>query len=132
MQVLYMVYKYSFSMKKTFFFIAIPLEMWGCSSQQRLPNGQSIWQLKNSDQRLTAYACRTIWLSKLYVYCFSKKLDETTAELKKMAIELENEKAKTDRLLHEMLPKKVADQLKQGKTVEAGMCAIHCAIILLL
>ena len=37
-----------------------------------------------------------------------------------MAIELENEKAKTDRLLHEMLPKKVADQLKQGKTVEAG------------
>ena len=49
-----------------------------------------------------------------------------------MAIELENEKAKTDRLLHEMLPKKVADQLKQGKTVEAGMCAIHRAIILLL
>lgn len=47
-------------------------------------------------------------------------MDETTAELKKMAIELENEKAKTDRLLHEMLPEKVADQLKQGKTVEAG------------
>ena len=41
-----------------------------------------------------------------------------------MAIELENEKAKTDRLLHEMLPKKVADQLKQGKTVEAGMLSI--------
>ncbi|XP_067947353.1 guanylate cyclase soluble subunit beta-2-like [Watersipora subatra] len=49
----------------------------------------------------------------------SKKLDETTAELKKMALELENEKAKTDRLLHEMLPKRVATQLKQGKTVEA-------------
>lgn len=51
---------------------------------------------------------------------YSKKLDETTAELKKMAIELENEKAKTDRLLHEMLPEKVANQLKAGKTVEAG------------
>ena len=54
--------------------------------------------------------------------CLSKKLDETTAELKRMAIALENEKAKTDRLLHEMLPQKVADQLKQGKTVEAGAC----------
>lgn len=65
--------------------------------------------------------------------CFcSKKLDETTAELKRMAHALEKEKAKTDRLLHEMLPKKVADQLKQGKTVEAGVspvaacCSVLC------
>lgn len=54
------------------------------------------------------------------LFICSKKLDEATAELKKMAMELENEKGKTDRLLHEMLPKKVADQLKQGQTVEAG------------
>jgi len=59
-------------------------------------------------------------LNKFYCLTNSKRLDETTAELKKTAIELENEKLKTDRLLHEMLPVKVANQLKQGKTVEAG------------
>mgnify|MGYP001805135322 CR=1 FL=1 len=73
--------------------------------------------------RFIRYIIRVRAICCWFKYC-SKKLDETTAELKKMAIELENEKAKTDRLLHEMLPKKVADQLKQGKTVEAGMLTI--------
>ena len=54
------------------------------------------------------------------VEIFSKKLDETTAELKKTAIALEAEKKKTDMLLHQMLPVKVADQLREGNKVEAG------------
>lgn len=68
-------------------------------------------------------ACKALFVS----FTDSKKLDETTAELKKMAIALDIEKGKTDRLLHEMLPKKVADQLKQGQTVAAGK---HCKQIL--
>ncbi|XP_013398204.2 guanylate cyclase soluble subunit beta-2, partial [Lingula anatina] len=49
----------------------------------------------------------------------SKKLDETTAELKRTSLALEREKQRTEFLLHQMLPKKVADQLKQGKSVDA-------------
>ncbi len=51
---------------------------------------------------------------------FSKKLDETTAELKKTSIALEAEKKKTEDLLNEMLPRKVAEQLREGKRVDAG------------
>ncbi|XP_059144683.1 guanylate cyclase soluble subunit beta-2-like isoform X2 [Physella acuta] len=49
----------------------------------------------------------------------TKKLDETTAELKRTSKELEFEKQKTDRLLYQMLPEKVAIQLKNGQKVEA-------------
>ncbi|KAH9494507.1 Guanylate cyclase soluble subunit beta-2 [Bulinus truncatus] len=49
----------------------------------------------------------------------TKKLDETTAELKRTSKELEKEKQKTDRLLYQMLPEKVAHQLKNGQKVEA-------------
>ncbi|XP_013400601.1 guanylate cyclase soluble subunit beta-2 [Lingula anatina] len=49
----------------------------------------------------------------------SKKLDETTAELKRTATALNREKQKTDSLLYQMLPRKVADQLREGRTVEA-------------
>ena len=55
----------------------------------------------------------------VYQFC-SKKLDETTAELKKTARALEQEKQKTDQLLYQMLPEKVADSLREGKTVAAG------------
>lgn len=50
----------------------------------------------------------------------SKKLEETTAELKRTAFALEKEKEKTAFLLHQMLPKKVADQLRDGRKVDAG------------
>ena len=48
----------------------------------------------------------------------SKKLEETTAELKRTAFALEKEKEKTAFLLHQMLPKTVAEQLKLGRSVE--------------
>ncbi|XP_069113745.1 guanylate cyclase soluble subunit beta-2-like [Argopecten irradians] len=49
----------------------------------------------------------------------SKKLDETTATMKKLANALEEEKKKTDTLLYEMLPVKVANQLRNGEVVSA-------------
>ncbi|XP_059150487.1 guanylate cyclase soluble subunit beta-2-like [Physella acuta] len=49
----------------------------------------------------------------------TKELDETTAELKRMSRDLELEKQKTEKLLYQMLPEKVANQLKNGQEVEA-------------
>lgn len=51
---------------------------------------------------------------------YSKKLDEATVELKKMGRLLAEEKRKTDELLYQMLPERVANQLRDGKKVEAG------------
>ncbi|ESO98999.1 hypothetical protein LOTGIDRAFT_142368, partial [Lottia gigantea] len=50
---------------------------------------------------------------------YAQKLDETTAELKVTSKALESEKKKTEMLLYQMLPQKVAHQLKNGKQVEA-------------
>lgn len=49
----------------------------------------------------------------------AKRLDETTAALTTMSKALEIEKKKTDDLLHEMLPTKVATELLAGRTVDA-------------
>ena len=54
-----------------------------------------------------------------YSLC-SKKLDETTAELKRTGLALEMEKEKTDMLLYQMLPRKVANQLREGTKADAG------------
>lgn len=51
----------------------------------------------------------------------SKKLDEATAQLKLTSMALQQEKQKTDMLLYQMLPVKVANSLKEGKQVSAGM-----------
>ncbi|KAK7102525.1 guanylate cyclase soluble subunit beta-2-like [Littorina saxatilis] len=48
----------------------------------------------------------------------ARTLDETTIELKKMSKALEEEKKKTETLLHEMLPSKIARQLTSGKMVK--------------
>ena len=56
---------------------------------------------------------------------FSKKLDETTAQLKRTAHALNSEKKKTDMLLHQMLPVKVADALRDGKKVEPRKSIIN-------
>ena len=51
------------------------------------------------------------------IYFHSQKLEETTGALKVTHLALEHEKAKTDTLLYEMLPRKVADTLKHGQKV---------------
>ena len=56
----------------------------------------------------------------MFYTCYRKKLDETTIELRKISKALELEKKKTDMLLYQMLPEKVANDLKNGRQVEAG------------
>uniref|UniRef100_A0AC35FRL0 Guanylate cyclase n=1 Tax=Panagrolaimus sp. PS1159 TaxID=55785 RepID=A0AC35FRL0_9BILA len=50
----------------------------------------------------------------------NRKLEETTRNLKKMALELENEKQKTEDLLKELMPSSVAQSLRNGHAVEAS------------
>ena len=56
----------------------------------------------------------------IWSFVCSVRLEETTAALQIMATALEREKKKTDMLLHQMLPEKVADQLREGQKVAAG------------
>ncbi|XP_022108284.1 guanylate cyclase soluble subunit beta-2-like isoform X2 [Acanthaster planci] len=49
-----------------------------------------------------------------------KQLEQKKEELRTALQALETEKQKTDMLLHSMLPRQVADQLREGKKVEAG------------
>ncbi|CAG5136593.1 unnamed protein product, partial [Candidula unifasciata] len=49
----------------------------------------------------------------------TKKLDETTAELTRTSRALALEKQRTEKLLYQMLPEKVANQLRNGEEVEA-------------
>ncbi|XP_059369658.1 guanylate cyclase soluble subunit beta-2-like [Carassius carassius] len=50
----------------------------------------------------------------------SNQLERKKEELHQLSKHLEEEKDKTDNLLYAMLPKHVANQLKEGKRVEAG------------
>ncbi|KAM3875219.1 LOW QUALITY PROTEIN: guanylate cyclase soluble subunit beta-2-like [Diretmus argenteus] len=50
----------------------------------------------------------------------SNQLERKKEELHLLSKHLEDEKKKTENLLYAMLPKHVANQLKEGKTVEAG------------
>ena len=51
---------------------------------------------------------------------FSLQLEANNEQLENMAKDLEVEKGKTDALLREMLPPSVAQQLKQGLSVDAS------------
>ncbi|XP_072524856.1 guanylate cyclase soluble subunit beta-2-like isoform X2 [Salminus brasiliensis] len=50
----------------------------------------------------------------------SSQLERKKEELRQLSQHLEQEKQKTENLLYAMLPKHVANQLKEGKRVEAG------------
>ncbi|XP_033107155.1 guanylate cyclase soluble subunit beta-2-like [Anneissia japonica] len=52
-----------------------------------------------------------------------KQLEQKKEELRTAMQELANEKKKTDMLLNSMLPRQVAEQLREGKKVEAGKFA---------
>ena len=55
-----------------------------------------------------------------YFVSYSKQLEDTTAQLKRTSAALEEAKQRTDALLYQMLPVKVANQLRDGNKVEAG------------
>ena len=55
-----------------------------------------------------------------YFASYSKQLEDTTAQLKRTSAALEEAKQRTDALLYQMLPVKVANQLRDGNKVEAG------------
>lgn len=50
----------------------------------------------------------------------SNQLERKKEELHLLSLRLEEEKRKTENLLYAMLPKHVANELKEGKAVEAG------------
>lgn len=50
----------------------------------------------------------------------SSQLERKKEELHVLSLRLEEEKSKTENLLYAMLPKHVANLLKEGKAVEAG------------
>lgn len=52
----------------------------------------------------------------------SNQLERKKEELRVLSRHLEVEKKKTETLLYAMLPRHVANQLKEGKKVEAGTC----------
>lgn len=52
----------------------------------------------------------------------SNQLERKKEELRILSKNLEAEKKKSEALLYAMLPKHVANQLKEGKKVEAGKC----------
>ncbi|CEF69838.1 Adenylyl cyclase class-3/4/guanylyl cyclase domain and Heme-NO binding domain and Haem NO binding associated domain and NO signalling/Golgi transport ligand-binding domain-containing protein [Strongyloides ratti] len=50
----------------------------------------------------------------------NRKLEETTKNLKRMAMDLEIETQKTDELLCQLMPSTVAESLRQGRNIEAA------------
>ena len=64
--------------------------------------------------------CLCTWTVACRGVLCSRQLDKMTAELKETSKALEKEKLKTEELLYDMLPEKVARQLTQGVAVKAG------------
>ena len=50
----------------------------------------------------------------------ARQLEQKKEELRVTMRDLEIEKKKTDTLLYQMLPVEVANELREGRTVEAG------------
>ncbi len=57
------------------------------------------------------------WLAEMEL---SNQLERKNEKLHQLSKHLEAEKQKSEKLLYAMLPKHVANQLKEGKKVEAG------------
>ena len=54
----------------------------------------------------------------------SERLEKAKGELQDAMKQLECERAKTDALLYQMLPQKVADQMKAGTKIPPGISII--------
>ncbi|XP_041796708.1 guanylate cyclase soluble subunit beta-2-like [Chelmon rostratus] len=93
-----------------------------CMFYQASPLLRSLQELEEGDMHLSDIAPHDI--TRDLILLNQQRLAElelsNQLELRFLSQHLEEERKKTDNLLYAMLPKHVANQLKEGKTVEAG------------
>lgn len=82
--------------------------------------GQFIWH-KNDVLALLSHLNFVDKIHDSVCLFISLKLEETTVQLQLMAEALEKEKSKSEELLYQMLPVKVANALRSGDPFEAGI-----------
>ncbi|XP_045929527.1 guanylate cyclase soluble subunit beta-2-like [Micropterus dolomieu] len=98
-----------------------------CMLYQASPLLRSLQELEERDMHISDIAPHDVTRDlillnqqRLAEMELSNQLEKKKEELRLLSQHLEEEKKKTEILLYAMLPKHVANQLKEGKTVEAG------------
>lgn len=99
----------------------------GCMLYQASPLLRSLQELEERDMHISDIAPHDVTRDlillnqqRLAEMELSSQLERKKEELHLLSQHLEEEKRKTENLLYAMLPMHVANQLKEGKTVEAG------------
>ncbi|XP_039987182.1 guanylate cyclase soluble subunit beta-2-like isoform X2 [Xiphias gladius] len=99
----------------------------GCMLYQASPLLRSLQELEERDMHISDIAPHDVTRDlillnqqRLAEIELSNQLERKKEELRLLSQHLEEERRKTENLLYAMLPKHVANQLKEGKTVEAG------------
>ncbi|XP_022609535.1 guanylate cyclase soluble subunit beta-2-like [Seriola dumerili] len=98
-----------------------------CMLYQASPLLRSLQELEERDMHISDIAPHDVTRDlillnqqRLAEIELSNQLERKKEELRLLSQHLEEERRKTENLLYAMLPKHVANQLKEGKTVEAG------------
>ncbi|KAI3354274.1 hypothetical protein L3Q82_018811, partial [Scortum barcoo] len=98
-----------------------------CMLYQASPLLRSLQELEERDMHISDIAPHDVTRDlillnqqRLAELELSNQLERKKEELRLLSQHLEEERRKTENLLYAMLPKHVANQLKEGKTVEAG------------
>lgn len=98
-----------------------------CMLYQASPLLRSLQELEERDMHISDIAPHDVTRDlillnqqRLAEMELSSQLERKKEELRLLSQHLEEERRKTENLLYAMLPKHVANQLKEGKTVEAG------------
>ncbi|KAM9359474.1 guanylate cyclase soluble subunit beta-2-like [Symphorus nematophorus] len=98
-----------------------------CMLYQASPLLRSLQELEERDMHISDIAPHDVTRDlillnqqRLAEIELSSQLEKKKEELRLLSQHLEEERRKTETLLYAMLPKHVANQLKEGKTVEAG------------
>ncbi|XP_053176223.1 guanylate cyclase soluble subunit beta-2-like [Scomber japonicus] len=98
-----------------------------CMFYQASPLLRSLQELEERDMHISDIAPHDVTRDlillnqqRLAEMELSSQLERKKEELRLLSQHLEEERRKTENLLYAMLPKHVANQLKEGKTVEAG------------
>lgn len=98
-----------------------------CMLYQASPLLRSLQELEERDMHISDIAPHDVTRDlillnqqRLAEIELSNQLERKKEELRLLSQHLEEERRKTENLLYAMLPKHVANRLKEGKTVEAG------------